>query len=343
MTAVSWQDGCQSQLASLISAESMEIDEKLRIRRCKHSASRSGVEQSADVGPCFRTLKSKHRFADKNDLRRVPSRFERIIRAGMSFLHLEAFKMNSIVEFVGNLPSLLATTYASEAIKKGFLGNGQIDEKSHSVPDIYKLLGTYRGHWDVTEDDLKEMFDHFFEEMAAEGAIKEESFTAFGVPSDENSTGDLVERDHSLSSEHRQRAKVLSNLIQRQGRRDRFMGLRMDKYNKELASWMDEEKLYNRNKECQKKVLGKIGGGAQCLSDAREEHFGIKGVQGFPSVDELKAFIRVRSRTITNGGTVQYFLGGMKTRPQMVSKCVELQNIAVPGQYRSKPVLIDSN
>ena len=57
LTAVSWMDGANGQIKKITSVESLREDEKQKIKTCKHSASRTAVEQAADCGPMFKLMK----------------------------------------------------------------------------------------------------------------------------------------------------------------------------------------------------------------------------------------------------------------------------------------------
>ena len=57
LTAVSWMDGCCSQLKLITSESNMMYEKKMKIRCCKHSAARTAVEQAADTGCMFKLMK----------------------------------------------------------------------------------------------------------------------------------------------------------------------------------------------------------------------------------------------------------------------------------------------
>ena len=57
LTAVSWFDGCGSQLRPLVTESNMKKERQMKIICCKHSAARTAVEQAADTGAMFKTLK----------------------------------------------------------------------------------------------------------------------------------------------------------------------------------------------------------------------------------------------------------------------------------------------
>ena len=64
LKCVSWFDGCNSQMKILTSEQNMKIEASKKITCCKHSASRTAVEQAADTGPMFKELKRVIRETD---------------------------------------------------------------------------------------------------------------------------------------------------------------------------------------------------------------------------------------------------------------------------------------
>ena len=57
LTAVSWMDGCSSQLKLITSPENMDFEKKKKIVCCKHSAARTAAEQAVDTGCMFKEMK----------------------------------------------------------------------------------------------------------------------------------------------------------------------------------------------------------------------------------------------------------------------------------------------
>ena len=57
LRCVSWLDGANAQLKLLTSEQMLEIENKLKISICKHSAARTAVEQAADCSPIFKLLR----------------------------------------------------------------------------------------------------------------------------------------------------------------------------------------------------------------------------------------------------------------------------------------------
>ena len=58
LRAVSWMDGCNAQLKLITTAENLEVENKYKITCCKHSATRTALEQAAGTSACFKQLKN---------------------------------------------------------------------------------------------------------------------------------------------------------------------------------------------------------------------------------------------------------------------------------------------
>ena len=56
-TAVSWMDGCHGQLSLITKEQVLDHEKNLKIISCKHSAARTAMEQPADAGSMFKTMK----------------------------------------------------------------------------------------------------------------------------------------------------------------------------------------------------------------------------------------------------------------------------------------------
>ena len=88
--------------------------------------------------------------------------------------------------------------------------NGMIDGKTHTYPDIIKMLQTCKQ--EVKQDQVDLVFKHFstlYSIMKEEGHITEEVYDRLGFDPDTNYTGDTVSKPDEISNEMRHRAKVL--------------------------------------------------------------------------------------------------------------------------------------
>ena len=226
----------------------MEEDARRNIVSCKHSAARTGVEQDADVCPGVKVLKWLEKLMNYEDIYTfnigLLGRLNTGIRCDVKRVNLETSKIKAIVHFLSRMPALMRQAYVPENLQQGFLGNGQIDAKSRSVPDILSIVGTdaagrLSGH------HFRQLFQWFYDPMMNNGHIDEHLSDDHGVPLNRNSSGEVVPKYHGISSEHRQRSKILSHKKQRELRRK----LREDKQlailTKQWKYYFAEQKIAN--------------------------------------------------------------------------------------------------
>ena len=71
-------------------------------------------------------------------------------------VRLKSHKKKAPLATIPNLPAATGIAYTTENVKKGFLYNGQIDDKHCSVPCIDNLIHTFCGDVDGTCLDNKQ-------------------------------------------------------------------------------------------------------------------------------------------------------------------------------------------
>ena len=58
LQVISWKiDGANGPLHIITSDENMKLESELKVVCCKHSASRTAIEQAANTGPIFKLMK----------------------------------------------------------------------------------------------------------------------------------------------------------------------------------------------------------------------------------------------------------------------------------------------
>ena len=104
-------------------------------------------------------------------------------------------------------------------------------------------------------EDREEIVDNFYEEMYLKGNICEQSHEIFDTPMDTDNKGTEIQRDFTVQTENRQRAKILSSEYQRQQRKKLIYDNLFEKYTKERLKYEKELDLYRQNGECENKIL----------------------------------------------------------------------------------------
>ena len=114
--------------------------------------------------------------------------------------------------------------------------NGQIDSESKLVPSLHDIMQTYRGNTTNTcLENYDWIFETFYEKSYVNGMVNEEEYDNNNIPLDRNFNGDAVLRDMNISLENRQRAKVLSSLVQIESRNAVTKEKKQLHYQKQLA------------------------------------------------------------------------------------------------------------
>ena len=227
LTAVCWMDGCYGQLKLTTREDVLEKESKLKITCNKHSATRTAVEQAADVGPMFKLIKKLIRYMKQLRSCQSPV-YQRIIDAlnecanpvdkqSTKIVRLEGHKKKAIIAALSKLPSAMAAAFSPSIVMSAFEDNGQIDRLEGVIPSIEAMVRTYRGT--IPDDHYLKDTDHivrkYYDEVFRTGRISESSFDDEDVTVDYDSGGKEVNRRFGISKENCQRAKVLSAKTQR--------------------------------------------------------------------------------------------------------------------------------
>ena len=363
LTAISWMDGCASQLNLITSPENMQFEKDMSIRCCKHSAARTAVEQAADTGCMFKLMKkvisdtknphssnsSVYRFLDQT-LTSMESRHHSIQHPSPHVLNLSLHKKKAVLATVAKLPIATARAYTDENIKKAFALNGQLDLTHRLVPSLQNLLNTYRGNIESTCLKKKEeLIESLCEEAYMNGIVIESTFDALNVPKDRNTTGDVVDRDVGIRQENRQRAKHLTNNSQIRERLKVLHEIKLSRFHKIQSLYNAEQKRYEENQACERKIvllytqyhnisLNEPVAASQEVFNPEStiapsynsicNTFIYEMMQTFQSKlskPEMLVFVQVRSKSILRGGKMSY-LEVPKRKPELFERMWTLHN-----------------
>ena len=231
-------------------------------------------------------------------------------------------KRNAILVTLSKLPGATGKSFSSSNVQKGFVLNGQIDSESKLAPDAVNVLHTYRGDTQGTclENPAK-LIEYFYEEMYTTGIVSEESFNLYSIPEDRNLEGEIVPKNHGISQENRQRAKILSSPSQIEERRKLVYEKRKTSYKKQKQLYDTESDEYDRNRSCTMKIFDimanhKISTGV--IEEDQVSSFTFMEMCSNITVDiltqnkkyilnaEAKSFIRVRSEVSLVRGRLTY-------------------------------------
>ena len=265
---------------------------------------------------------------------------------GKNVIKLETHKKKAIIATIPKMPSAMSKVFTKENILKGFTANGQLDTTQQIVPSSKNLLETYRGDVDGTDLHNRDLImSNYYREMYLEGNIKESTHELFDIAMDKNSKGEKVARDYTVSSENRQRAKVLSSKFQRQERVALINNNLRSSHAKSIQRCDNDDDLYHENDKCEQFLLNnyKILSHDLIISDQSQninemtfinirnhlskKHFenesgtskAVKDKCKMPLVRHLKAFLKVRGCKVLSG-----------VKAELITRSLE---------YKNKPVL----
>ena len=127
LTAVSWMDGAHGQLKRITTEENLKKEEELLITLGKHSAARTGREQSADLGPNFKLVKKGFKTIEApheclNPLVSVIK--EKLIEledesnGNLNIVKLKSHKKKALIFALPNMPGATGAAYTIPNVQK---------------------------------------------------------------------------------------------------------------------------------------------------------------------------------------------------------------------------------
>ena len=369
LRAISWMDGANGQMKTITDEKSLNEDETFKLTQCKHSAARTGVEQSADVGPQFRSVHLFNRTVTFEDIPVEQNQLKRLVSeklAGDKRINLPAFKQNAIIDFVTKLPVITHRAFDSSSLSSGFILNGQMDEDSRSIPNIYGMVNTLRDGWKMPEvsgidrknnreeyerqkysshlEHFRPLCNQFYKSARVNGHISEGEYDRYNYPLDVDSFGNIVRKDQGIVQENRQRAKIISHKKQRELRLKHWADRVEDRRRELEESYNEEMKHFKLNEECEAMLMAQLKetnsneSNLPSLKDLKKEHIGEKRVKDkFPSPELLKEFCKVRmDREILKNGKPKYPSTNL-TRSKLVDKVLSLCHLLPMKPFYSQP------
>ena len=354
-------DGAHGQLKLITSEENIKKERELKITSGKHSAARTGSEQSADLGPNFKLMKKDFKTMDVPHenlnpmviiVRNMFEQLEDESDGNENVVKLRAHKKKALMFALPNLPPATGNAYTVPNVRKGFIYNGQLDAETTSVPSAKNLVNTCRGEIAGTcLDDREKLLEDYFEEMYLTGTIKESTFDRNNVPLDKDSNDNVVLKSNNISSENRHRAKILSSEVQVKERRQLVNDKRIQEYNVKKKLYDMEQHDVEMNRQCEIKfvqfivkanpdLLVKSGNQGNIDYHTVQRHLTLSLMQGNVSKlrnNELKAFIKVRSKKSIKRRKIAYS-NIPSNKDALITKCVQLKMVACSDSIISRPV-----
>ena len=126
-----YQKRRQSQLKAITNELNQSTDAINKIVSCKHSASRTSVEQACDTCPVFRSIKSISKSVTHANLPAFGLRsslgceFSKLKEQGT--LNLKSIKESALLDFLSCYPSIISKAAPTEAVACVFIDDDMID------------------------------------------------------------------------------------------------------------------------------------------------------------------------------------------------------------------------
>ena len=228
LTAVCACDGDLSQVANI--KETVHKLKDLKIHANKQNASRSGVEQPADLVKVFMIIKKILPEYTATDLPadRSPVKDKLVGKwatdEDLLSLALKGNKKSTLIDFLAVLPDVVTKACDSKNIRTGFIAAGIIDKDNYRFPVLNKILATCRRNVTKEEsDNILDLFEHFLTTFDEQGHIPEEVFDMYGIINDFDANRNVYRRDAGILQESWQRAKCLTHEFQIKLRKQRLL------------------------------------------------------------------------------------------------------------------------
>jgi hypothetical protein len=143
-TAVSWCDGDNSQIDTIVSEEGIQIYATKNVIANKHNASGTGKEQACDLGKVFPISKKLNK---STTVEHIPSSNHHLKRQ----LELQFSKFNSklcikkhsaIIDYLTKQPTILSCSCIRENVLSGYVESGFVNPMHFQMPVLFKILST---------------------------------------------------------------------------------------------------------------------------------------------------------------------------------------------------------
>lgn len=300
LTAVSWCDGDNSQIDSIVCDEGVQRYADNKVIANKHNASGTGKEQANDLGKVFIVSKNLNKTTTLEHIPRSQHRLKASISQKFDDFSkkLRIKKQDAIIDFLAKIPTILSRACVRENVIAGYVANGFIDEKYARFPLFEKVVATCKKMPKLHEFNMfKSTFNPLMHYSYDNGNqyIGDRVFMEYGFPADIDANGEEKIRDATISQENQQRAKCLTAVAEIASRARRNHEIELETQRKENQ---EQAKIDQKCSEDQMIVdtvcsLAKLDSSEDNLVHCTLEHF------DHLKAPELRAFIITRHPSYT--------------------------------------------
>ena len=297
LRAISWVDGDNSQINTIISEEGIASYAKNLVTVNKHNAGGSGKEQACDKCDVFPVSKQLNK---KMTVVHIPSARHllkgNIEEAFSNESHrLRPKKKPEMVDYLAKQPKILTQSCVQEKAQKGFIVTGMLDSKTQRMPVLHRLVSTCRR---IPTDDEMDLVAksvaplmHYSYGNGTMKHIPDEVFIGLGFRSDRDPRGNEKVNKATISQENQQRAKCLTAPAEIAARKQRDDELELDQKRKDNQAKAAEDLKRTQDQAMidQLCALSNLESSEDNVAKCELGHFG-----GFKAGD-LRNFILARS------------------------------------------------
>ena len=254
-TVATWRDGDLPQINALLSSGRLDAANDQYMQYMKQSASRSNNEQAADLSSMFKIVHKLNSFYSSKDkpLCQVQLLVEQQLNAE-PHLDLKYEMKKALLDFVGQIGSIMINAATPRIIKQGFLANGMIDEKTETCPGIDKMLGTLTRALSQTEMDLFDSnFSRLLQKQLNYGHITDHDYDEMGFPDDIGTDGGVIKRYSETDS--RKRACKLNHTFANNKRKEALFEQKRMEHTKKETLVRNIQAVLDSNKECESAII----------------------------------------------------------------------------------------
>ena len=211
-----------SQLNAIASNPELWTENRIIVN--KHNSGRTALDQPADQTYVFKDLAKVAKTTTVSDIDPEIHFMKKIVHDAfhgglLSGLKLKPKTLRSLIDFISTLPEIATKVATRDSILHGFLSCGFIDEDNKKFPMFDKVMaGIRRTIPTHVYDEIIANYPRVFNEMLLHGHISYDLFDELGFCRDFDAGGKEVLRNAGISQEHKQRAKCLTHVYQKEMR-----------------------------------------------------------------------------------------------------------------------------
>jgi hypothetical protein len=184
LTAVAYCDGDISQINVIKNSIDLFVDNKVIAN--KQHATRSGVEQPADLARVFKIIKT---LLPEHTVKNIPAArcpmkalMIDAFKNKLENLHLPSNKTKSLIDFISTLSAIATKVCTVKNIQHRFTEAGMLDADNHRFPVYDKILATCRWNPSLAEyKNIEKNMPMILHHSSEFGNISDDIYDKIGI------------------------------------------------------------------------------------------------------------------------------------------------------------------